>query len=68
MKQAGRVILAGERGAEKVPGFDRGNSPREFAPSNSKGCTLVLSTTTIAVIELVKLTLFVPARASAYVG
>src|SRR5438094_4483190 len=43
--RAGRVILAGERGAEKVPGFDRGNSPREFAPSNCKGCTLVLSTT-----------------------
>jgi 2-phosphosulfolactate phosphatase len=43
--RAGRVILAGERGAEKVPGFDRGNSPREFTASNCKGCTLVLSTT-----------------------
>src|SRR5207244_7804509 len=43
--RAGRVILAGERGCEKVPGFDRGNSPREFIPANCKGCTLVLSTT-----------------------
>jgi 2-phosphosulfolactate phosphatase len=43
--RAGRVILAGERGAEKVPGFDRGNSPSEYTATNCKGCTLVLSTT-----------------------
>jgi len=41
---AGKVILAGERGGAKVPGFDRGNSPCEFAPTNCKGCTLVLTT------------------------
>ena len=43
--RAGRVILAGERGGEKIPGFDRGNSPREFNAENSNGCTLVLTTT-----------------------
>ncbi len=41
----GRVILAGERGGEKIPGFDRGNSPLEFNTKNSIGCTLVLTTT-----------------------
>jgi 2-phosphosulfolactate phosphatase len=43
--RAGRVILAGERGGEKIPGFDRGNSPREFTRSNSEGLTLVFTTT-----------------------
>src|SRR5829696_2231429 len=43
--RAGKVILAGERGGVKVDGFDRGKSPREFSPTNCKGCTLVLSTT-----------------------
>src|SRR5687768_15572560 len=28
----GRALLAGERGGVKVPGFDLGNSPREFTP------------------------------------
>jgi len=42
---AGKVILAGERGGEKVAGFDRGNSPGEFATRNCKGCILVLTTT-----------------------
>src|SRR5437016_10010534 len=39
---AGRVILGGERGGEKVPGFDHGNSPREYTPAECKGATLVL--------------------------
>lgn len=43
--RAGRVILAGERGGEKIPGFDRGNSPREFTPEVCNGCTLVMTTT-----------------------
>lgn len=42
--RAGRVILAGERGGEMLPGFDRGNSPREFTAKNCMGCTLVLTT------------------------
>lgn len=43
--RAGRVILAGERGGEKIAGFDRGNSPREFTTANSQGMTLVMTTT-----------------------
>jgi 2-phosphosulfolactate phosphatase len=42
---AGKVILAGERGGVMIPGFDRGNSPREFTAENSHGCTLVFTTT-----------------------
>ena len=41
---AGKVILAGERRGEKIDGFDRGNSPREFTAANCRGCTLVLTT------------------------
>ena len=41
---AGKVILAGERLGEKIAGFDRGNSPREFTAANCKGCTLILTT------------------------
>src|SRR5437764_13129696 len=28
----GRVLLAGERGGRPLPGFDLGNSPREYTP------------------------------------
>jgi 2-phosphosulfolactate phosphatase len=42
--RAGRVLLAGERGGQPLPGFDLGNSPGEFTPRNCKGCTLVLTT------------------------
>ncbi len=43
--RAGKVILAGERGGLKIPGFDRGNSPSEFTPGNCQDCTLVMTTT-----------------------
>lgn len=43
--RAGRVVLAGERNGERLPGFDRGNSPREFTPQCCAGCTVVLTTT-----------------------
>jgi 2-phosphosulfolactate phosphatase len=43
--RAGRVILAGERQGQPLPGFDLGNSPAEFTPNRCKGCTLVLTTT-----------------------
>jgi 2-phosphosulfolactate phosphatase len=39
----GEAILAGERGMERIPGFDLGNSPREFLEPH--GETLVLTTT-----------------------
>jgi 2-phosphosulfolactate phosphatase len=42
--RAGRVLLAGERGGRMLPGFDLGNSPRDFTPRLCKGCTLVLTT------------------------
>src|SRR3954463_2787733 len=38
------VVTAGERNAEKVPDFDFGNSPRDFAVEPTAP-TLVLSTT-----------------------
>lgn len=43
--RAGRVVLAGERGGQPLPGFDLGNSPREFLPKVCKGLTVVLTTT-----------------------
>jgi 2-phosphosulfolactate phosphatase len=39
----GRVVLAGERLCVRIPGFDLGNSPREFL--EPQGETLVLTTT-----------------------
>jgi 2-phosphosulfolactate phosphatase len=38
------VVLGGERQAVRIPGFDFGNSPREFA-GRPAGATLVLTTT-----------------------
>ena len=42
-RSAGAGILAGERMCVRIPGFDRGNSPREFVRGD--GETVVLSTT-----------------------
>ena len=39
------TLLCGERGGERVPGFDLGNSPREYAPERIGGRELVMSTT-----------------------
>lgn len=43
--RVGRVLLAGERDGVALPGFDLGNSPREFTAAACKGITLVLTTT-----------------------
>ncbi len=43
--RAGRVLLAGERGGEPLPGFDLGNSPGEYTGKVCKGNTVVLTTT-----------------------
>lgn len=43
--RAGRVLLGGERGGAPLPGFDLGNSPREFKPKRCRGSTLVMTTT-----------------------
>ena len=42
---AGRTILGGERNAQKLGGFDLGNSPREYTEGAVYGKTLVLTTT-----------------------
>ncbi len=38
-------LLAGERGAVALPGFDLGNSPRDFRPEKVKGKVVVMTTT-----------------------
>ena len=43
--RAGRVLLGGEREGTAPPGFDLGNSPREYTPKVCRGTTLVLTTT-----------------------
>src|SRR5262245_36031837 len=42
--RAGRVLLGGERGGIPLPGFDLGNSPREYTGKVCKNNTLVLTT------------------------
>ena len=37
------VLLAGERNAERIPGFALGNSPREMVPDAVRGRTIVRS-------------------------
>ncbi|MDU4960585.1 MAG: 2-phosphosulfolactate phosphatase [Sporomusaceae bacterium] len=39
------ALLAGEREALKIPGFDLGNSPREFTAAAVSGKTIIMSTT-----------------------
>lgn len=39
------VILGGERGSKKIPGFDLGNSPKEYIAERVKGKKLILTTT-----------------------
>jgi 2-phosphosulfolactate phosphatase len=42
---AGKTLLAGERGGVPLPGFDLGNSPREYTPKGCSGQILVMTTT-----------------------
>ena len=39
------TVLCGERGGEKIEGFDLGNSPLEFRAERVEGKTLVCTTT-----------------------
>jgi 2-phosphosulfolactate phosphatase len=39
------VLLGGERGGVRIPGFDLGNSPLEYVPARVAGRTLVITTT-----------------------
>jgi 2-phosphosulfolactate phosphatase len=43
--RVGRALLGGERGGVAPPGFDLGNSPREYTAKVCKGKTVVLTTT-----------------------
>ena len=38
------ALLAGERGGRRLPGFDLGNSPREFTPEAVRGRDVILTT------------------------
>jgi 2-phosphosulfolactate phosphatase len=42
---AGKVLLAGERHGQPLPGFDLGNSPGRFTPQVCRDLALVLTTT-----------------------
>jgi 2-phosphosulfolactate phosphatase len=41
----GSVLLGGERNANEIPGFDLGNSPREYVAERVKGKKMILTTT-----------------------
>ncbi len=41
----GPVLLGGERGGVRIPGFDLGNSPLEYTPERVAGSTVVMTTT-----------------------
>jgi 2-phosphosulfolactate phosphatase len=43
--QRGSIILGGERESKKIPGFDLGNSPKEYVAERVKGKKLILTTT-----------------------
>jgi 2-phosphosulfolactate phosphatase len=40
-----RALLGGERGGLRIPGFDLGNSPREYTAGRVAGQTVVITTT-----------------------
>jgi 2-phosphosulfolactate phosphatase len=39
------IILGGERESKKIPGFDLGNSPKEYVAERVRGRKLILTTT-----------------------
>ncbi len=41
----GTTLLGGERGSQKIEGFDLGNSPREYIAEKVKGKRVILTTT-----------------------
>lgn len=41
----GNVILGGERNADRIPGFDLGNSPQDYTSATVVGKTVILTTT-----------------------
>ncbi|SMC00046.1 2-phosphosulfolactate phosphatase [Thermanaeromonas toyohensis ToBE] len=72
-----RVLLGGERGAVKIPGFDLGNSPLEYTPEIVQGKRIIMTTTngtrairkaTPARLVLLAALINAPAVAEAVVG
>ncbi|MBN1594520.1 2-phosphosulfolactate phosphatase [candidate division FCPU426 bacterium] len=49
-RKGDKIILAGERGGYPIPGFDCGNSPREFRKSKNKTVILTTSNGTRALL------------------
>ncbi|HEX4589449.1 MAG TPA: 2-phosphosulfolactate phosphatase, partial [Gemmataceae bacterium] len=45
LRREGKVLLAGERHGQPIPGFDLGNSPGEFTCKVCKDAALVMTTT-----------------------
>ena len=41
----GPMLLGGERGSKRIPGFDLGNSPKEYIAEKVRGKKLILATT-----------------------
>jgi 2-phosphosulfolactate phosphatase len=41
----GSILLGGERESKKIPGFDLGNSPKEYVAERVRGKKLILATT-----------------------
>jgi 2-phosphosulfolactate phosphatase len=44
-ERPGAVVLGGERGGRKIPGFDLGNSPTEYLPAVVGGKAVIFTTT-----------------------
>lgn len=44
-KQSGKVLLGGERGGQRIDGFDCGNSPAEYTTELVSGGTIIFTTT-----------------------
>ena len=42
---SGATLIGGERGSKKIPGFDLGNSPKEYVAERVSGRKLILTTT-----------------------
>src|SRR4051794_40014217 len=48
--ELGDAVLAGERGAESIPGFDYGNSPRDFVERRARDVVLTTTNGTRAIV------------------
>lgn len=49
-EELGDAVLGGERGAEPIPGFDFGNSPRDFLAPQAEALVLTTTNGTLALV------------------